>query len=66
MTMAQIIKRALTGNSLQSRIRNELSKAEHTRLDLLTALEEAQVSIHYNTTALRICEERIARLKDSV
>jgi hypothetical protein len=50
---------------LQSRVRAELLKAEHTRLDLLTLLEEARVSIAYNTTALEICEQRIARLKEA-
>ena len=63
MTFTQIIKRAVTNTSLQSRVKAELLKAEHTRLDLLTALEEARVSIAYNTTALEICEQRIARLR---
>jgi len=63
MTFTQIIKRTLTNNSLQHRVRAELLKAEHTRLDLLTSLEEARVSIAYNTTALEICEQRIARLR---
>lgn len=64
--MSKFFKTLLMRKSVESRLREQLDKAQHDRLDHMASVEDHALLMRNQMDALQTCNIRIARLKDEL